>query len=320
MQNGASPPHPSELYYLRPTNSAGFLFVAATMAMSGVGLWLSSHKTPSLWAIGQLVVAVTFVQWFVLLHECGHGTLFRSRPLHIVVGHIAGFFAIIPYPCWKEIHYRHHKWTGWQDVDPTTAALAPRPLGKFERALVNLCWKYWVPLFSVLYRMNNFWNIPRLMKLLQSQTRLRRRLLANIAAMTVIYATLAIVMGPLALVRLVGVALVLALIAEDVLLLSQHTHVPMTLSHGNSVDPYRAIEQAKFTRSMRLPAWLSQMWLHFDAHELHHMYPFVPGYRLRRVHYSPDNEVSWLAWVTAARAVPGEVFLFQNRNESGFDL
>jgi fatty acid desaturase len=62
------------------------------------------------------------------------------------------------------------------------------------------------------------------------------------------------------------------------------------------------------------------VWLHFDAHELHHMYPFVPGYRLNEVPYAAANEVSWRHWVPAARAIPGEVFLFQNRNESGFDV
>ena len=50
------------------------------------------------------------------------------------------------------MHGRHHKWTGWQDVDPTTAALVPRELGTLERVLVNVCWRFWIPLFSVLYR------------------------------------------------------------------------------------------------------------------------------------------------------------------------
>ena len=107
---------------------------------------------------------------------------------------------------------------------------------------------------------------------------------------------------------------------EDVLLLSQHTHVPMGLSHGRAVEPYTALAQQPFTRSLRLPAWLSRIWLHFDAHELHHMYPFVPGYRLNEIPYATANEVSWRQWVPAARAIPGEVFLFQNRDESGFDV
>jgi fatty acid desaturase len=320
MAENALPPHPSNLYHLKPADSTGFIFASGALAMTAAGVWLASHVSLSLWVAGQLVLAAAFVQWFVLLHECGHGTLFRSRWMHTAAGHVAGFFALIPYRCWKQVHYRHHKWTGWQDVDPTTAALTPRPLGKFERILTNVCWKYWVPLFSVLYRLNNFWNAPRLTRLFQAQPRARRRLLVNAAVVLAIYATVVVIIGPVRLARLAGVALVLALMMEDVLLLSQHTHVPMNLSHGQDVAPYGAIAQEEFTRSLRLPAWLSRIWLHFDAHELHHMYPFVPGYHLRQIPYSPGNEVAWWRWVPAARAVPGEVFLFQNRNESGFDV
>ena len=314
------PPHPSELYSLKPTNVAGLAFVAGSMVLTALGLWLASSTVPALWISGQIVLAFAFVQWFILLHECGHGTLFHSRRLHILAGHLAGFFAIIPFHCWKQIHYRHHKWTGWQDVDPTTTTLRPRALGRVERLLVNICWRYWVPLFSVLYRLNNFWNMPRLMRLYESQPRPQRRLVMNAAALAMIYVTLISMIGPVTLLRLAGPALVLALVAEDVLLLSQHTHVPMNLSHGRNVDPYRAVAQEEFTRSLRLPSWLSRLWLHFDAHELHHMYPFVPGYRLAQIPYVPANEVSWRRWIPAARALPGEVFLFQNRNQSGFDV
>ena len=314
------PPHPSELYGLKPSNVAGLSYVVSALATTAAALWMASHAAPILWVAGQVVLAFALVQWFILLHECGHGTLFRSKWLHASFGHLAGFFAIIPFHCWKQIHYRHHKWTGWQDVDPTTATLTPRTLGRFERLLVNVCWRYWLPLFSVLYRVNNFWNMPRLMRLYRSQPQLRRRLLVNTAALATIYASLISMVGPITLLHLAGPALMLALVAEDVLLLSQHTHVPMNLSHGRSVDPYRAVAQEEFTRSLRLPSWLSRLWLHFDAHELHHMYPFVPGYRLAQIPYAPTNEVSWRRWIPAARALPGEVFLFQNRNESGFDV
>ena len=60
--------------------------------------------------------------------------------------------------------------------------------------------------------------------------------------------------------------------------------------------------------------------LHFDAHELHHMYPFVPGYYLRRIPYSPENEIPWWHWVAGAKRLRGDVLLFQNRLESGWDL
>jgi acyl-lipid omega-6 desaturase (Delta-12 desaturase) len=313
------PPHPSELTHLRATNAAGWLCLSATLAGTIAGLWLSSIGVLSWWCAGQIVLAAALVQWFIVLHECGHGTLFETASLNTLAGQLAGVFALIPFECWKRVHNRHHKWTGWQDVDPTTALLAEAPAGKLARGLVNVCWKYWIPLFSVLYRLNNFWNVPRLLRLFPAG-RLRQRLLLNVAGLLFAYVILAVAAGPFVLVRLLGVGTLLALMSEDMLLISQHTHVPMGLSHGAEVSPHAAIEQEQFTRSLRFPGWLSGLLLHFDAHELHHMYPFVPGHRLGEIPYSPANEVICWRWIRAARAVPGEVLLFQNRTQSGYDV
>jgi fatty acid desaturase len=288
--------------------------------MTIAGFWLASQPALGAWLAGEGLLALAFVQWFVLLHECGHETLFRTRRLHGALGHVAGFFAMIPFACWRRVHYRHHKWTGWQDLDPTTAALVPRPLGRLERALVNTCWKHWIPIFSLIYRLNNFWNPARLWGLFAARPEARRTLIVNIVLLGLVYTVVLAVVGPAAALRSVGMALVAAFVIEDVLLLSQHTHVPMHVSGGRDVHPFPALAQEPFTRSLRLPGWLSWLWLRFDAHELHHMYPFVPGHRLAEVPYTAHNEVSWRRWVLAARAVPGEVFLFQNRNESGFDI
>jgi len=96
--------------------------------------------------------------------------------------------------------------------------------------------------------------------------------------------------------------------------------MPQNLSEGAAVRPYPAPEQEPFTRSLRLPRWASVGVLHFDAHELHHMYPFVPGYHLGRIPYRPANEVGWWTWVTGAKRVPADVLLFENRAQSGLDL
>jgi omega-6 fatty acid desaturase (delta-12 desaturase) len=266
-----------------------------------------------------MLLALSFVQWFALLHECGHDTLFRSKRANAVVGQLAGFFSLIPFYNWRRIHARHHKWTGWQDVDPTTAALVPRELKTAERILVNVCWKFWIPLFSVLYRVNNFWNWPRLKKLFARRED-RRALALNMAGLVAAYAAIVATLGIATSARLFGVALLVALIAEDLLILSQHTHIPQQLSGGEDVRPFPTIEQEVFTRSLVFPRWLSALLLHIDAHELHHMYPFVPGYRLGEVHYETENEVGLLAWIKGAHALPGDLLLFHNRLETGADI
>jgi omega-6 fatty acid desaturase (delta-12 desaturase) len=312
-------PRPVALGTLKPRNAIGVLFSIGTLTVTLAGFWCAAQGSWPLWLVGQLLVAAALVEWFVLLHECGHRTLFHTRWANTVVGHLAGVFAAISFSIWKRIHGRHHKWTGWQDLDPTTEALTTRERAVWERRVVNICWRYWIPLFSVLYRLNNFWNLPRLMRLFPA-VEVRRDIVCGAAAVGVVYTVTLAVFGPVALVQSIGPAIVIALIAEDILILSQHTHIPMEQSHGREVMPHPAQDQERYTRSLRLPQIASRLVLHFDAHELHHMYPFVPGYALHRIGYATMNEVSWWRWIAAARSVPGEVLLFQNRDETGFDL
>lgn len=315
----AKVPSPSALAHLRPADGRGLLVTASAMSLTAVGVAVSVQGTWTVWLAGQLLLACAFVQWFVLLHECGHDTLFESRRLNAAIGACAGIMSMIPFRCWRRIHARHHKWTGWQDLDPTTEALAPRFRSRTERLLLNTCWRLWIPIFAIAYRAQNFWNLRRVFLLFPRETD-RRAIARDTAVMLVIYVALAVMVGPTTLVRVALCALLLSLAVEDLMLLSQHTHLPQGVSGGESVRPYPAIEQAPFTRSLRLPSWASALVLHFDAHELHHMYPFVPGYHLREIPYSPENEIGWWQWVTRAKRTPADVLLFENRLHTGLDV
>jgi acyl-lipid omega-6 desaturase (Delta-12 desaturase) len=312
-------PSPVVIGHLRPSNWAGGLLLTPAVLLTVVGIALSLQPNWLVWLLGQVLLAVTMVQWFALLHECGHGTLFRSKALHAPAGRVAAFFSLIPYYCWKRVHGRHHKWTGWQDLDPTTAALVPRALGHAERILMNVCWRYWIPLFATLYRVNNYWHLPRLRSLFPKRED-RRHIAISIISYLLVYVAVTIIVGPKTLLRVMGLATVLAFVVEDLLILSQHTHIPSNLSQGKQVPPFPALEQEVFTRSLVIPSWLSTMLLHIDAHELHHMYPFVPGYHLRDIPYDTRNEIGWWMWVRRARAVPGETLMFHNRIETGVDI
>ena len=132
----STPPAPAALTHLRPSNRAALAIVSTSLGTTGAAIWLSLRPSVWLWAAGQLLLALAMVQWFALLHECGHETLFKGKRINAVVGQVAGFFSLIPFYNWKRVHARHHKWTGWQDVDPTTAALVPReswPLGRLGK-------------------------------------------------------------------------------------------------------------------------------------------------------------------------------------------
>jgi acyl-lipid omega-6 desaturase (Delta-12 desaturase) len=314
-------PSPAAYAYLKPANVFGFFYVGLACSLTGFGIFVSlASDSTWLWLAGQMLLAVGLLQWFVLLHEAGHNSLFRTQRFNRYAGRLAGFCALIPFGCWKLVHGMHHHWTGWQDLDMTTATLAPRNHSRLERLVVNVCWRLWIPLFSILYRVNNFWNLPRLRRIFPLPEQ-RRRLVGGVISALVLYGLLTYAVGPALLLKAVGLGLLLTLMMQDILILSQHTHVPMELSHGESARPFTPLEQEVFTRSLRFPRWFSNLvLLHVDAHELHHMYPFVPGYHLSKIRYQTHNEVPWLSWLWKARRLPADVFLFQNRRQSGADV
>jgi omega-6 fatty acid desaturase (delta-12 desaturase) len=317
-----SPPPPNEppIPALRPGDAAGALHTLLALLSTAGAIRLSMSPSFAPWIAGQVLLALSFVKWFSLLHEAGHHTLFASRGMNVVAGHLASVITLLPFTSWKAVHRMHHRWTGWQDKDPTTSSLVPRPLGGFERAAINVAWRAWIPLFSLLYRAQSFWHLPRLFRLFP-EPGARRAMTVNLVALLGLYVAALVIVGPGAIVRLSGVGLYLGFSWMDVIMLSQHTHIPLRLARGEDVAPIPAPEQAPFTRSLRFPAWISiGLLTGFDAHELHHVYPFVPGPRLRAIPWTPPNEAPAWAWIRAAKRVPAEVFLFKNRDTSGLSV
>jgi fatty acid desaturase len=319
-----SEPHssPVETSYshLKPRNLLGFLYLTLALGLTSVAIWLSLVPQVVVWFAGQILLSLSLLQWFCVLHEAGHKTLFRSGWLNKISGYLAGFFALIPFDSWKLVHARHHRWTGWQDMDATTATLVPRKLRWFERTLINICWKLSLPLFSTVYRLTNYWHLPRLFRYFPRRGQ-RWRLGLNIAAYLAAYGLLLWLVGPLQLLQLAGLATFLTLVMQDPLILSQHTHIPMQLSQGKSVLPFSPKEQEVFTRSLLFPVWFSRwILLNLDAHELHHVHTSIPGYYLHTLGRQTQNGVAWWRWVLAAKRVPGAVLLYQNRNQTGFDI
>lgn len=301
---------------LAPSDAIGFAYCALAAALTLVAAILSSRPPGWLWLLGQILFALAFIEWFLIMHEVGHRTLFKSRWPNRLVGTVAGFFALIPYSAWCHIHARHHVWTGWQDKDATTATLVPRALSRFEIAAINFAWRSGLPLFSTLYRLQNYWNVKRLEQFLGAAVLPRIR--AEVVLLLCAYAALVCWVGLWQLLTMCGLGLLLALMVQDPLLLGQHTHMPRHLARGEAVRPFPPRAQEAFTRSVRFPYWFSLFIMHFDAHALHHMFVRVPGYRLRRIAYVPQNEVGWWTWLKAAKKLSGVEFLFGRRDESGF--
>jgi len=316
--SGLQQDHSVDLDRLQPSNAVGGFYLCFALLMTATSIAMSLSSDGWLWLAGQLLLSITFIQWFAILHEAGHKTMFRTRWLNRWASHVAGFFALIPGDCWRLVHAKHHYWTGWQDLDVTTETLVPRPLRGFERVAINVCWRLWIPLFASLYRWNNYWNLPRLRGMFQ-RSRQKRLVTANVLGYLMLYMAITIIVGAQTMLTTIGLGLLISLSLQDLLILSQHTHIPMKLSHGESVRPFPPTQQEAFTRSLLFPTWFARLvLLNVDAHGLHHMLPRIPGYHLHRLqHRDTLNCIRWWKWIAEAKSVRGEVLLFQNRDQTG---
>jgi acyl-lipid omega-6 desaturase (Delta-12 desaturase) len=82
------------------------LWYLISLALS-VSLWLA---LPLAVLVGALLVRV-----FILFHDCGHGSFFRSRLANDVTGFLTGLLTFTPYYRWRWEHARHHATSGQLD-------------------------------------------------------------------------------------------------------------------------------------------------------------------------------------------------------------
>lgn len=190
---------------LAPTFFQPFFLVLWVAGLTLFSLWLSFSSSYLLWGIGQLLLAISMLQWFMLLHETGHKTLFKKGMINRRIGHVASLFCGIPFHSWQMIHHQHHKWAGWQDIDPTTEQVVPRKLRSFERNIINFCWKLYLPVFSILYRFNNYWNLPRLLRLFPRK-KMKIKHTINMTVLLLSYILTSLYLGPVLFLKIFGLS------------------------------------------------------------------------------------------------------------------
>jgi omega-6 fatty acid desaturase (delta-12 desaturase) len=85
-----------------------FVAVCATMYVSlAASYWLT---------LGLAVVAAGFViRIFVIQHDCGHGSFFKSRRANDALGLLCSIITLTPYSHWRRQHAGHH--AVWNNLD-----------------------------------------------------------------------------------------------------------------------------------------------------------------------------------------------------------
>jgi len=224
------------------------------------------------------------VRIFIIFHDCGHGSFFKSKRLNNIVGFITGILTFVPYQDWRFNHARHHA---------TCSDLDRRGIGDV--------WTVTVEEYKAMSKSNRFWyrlyrnpfvlfGLGSLYLFLISnrfvtkgaKKRERRSVHLNnlfLVAFTLIFGYL-IGFGNLALI-LVPIILI-SNFAGVWLFYVQHQFEDSYWEKHEDWDFYlAAIKGSSF---YRLPAILQWFTGNIGYHHVHHLNARIPNYYLQACH------------------------------------
>jgi omega-6 fatty acid desaturase (delta-12 desaturase) len=229
------------------------------------------------------------VRVFALQHDCGHGSLFRSRRTKDAVGRFSSLFTLTPYSHWRRQHAAHH--AVWNDLDhrdrgadiysTCTTVAEFKALGRWRRlafcAVRHPLVAQLLPpplVFLVLYRIP-FYAPP-------AWRRERRGVLLTNAALAAAYGGLCMMLGFWPVVSVLLGVMVPASIAGVWLFSVQHRFEGVRWIRHATWDPVTAsLEGSSY---LRLPPILRWFTGRLGFHHVHHLAPRIPNYRLEDCH------------------------------------
>ena len=101
--------------HVKPDNLKGFSQILTTLLpLALVWFAVAWSANISYWFTAALLIPMVLllIRSFVLMHECGHGSLFRSAWLNKVFGFSLGVISGMPQYVWSQHHHFHHSTNG----------------------------------------------------------------------------------------------------------------------------------------------------------------------------------------------------------------
>ena len=118
--------------HLKRKDWPGLLYLAIHFSMIGVTGYLVYLATGTNWIVPAIIFhGLILSTLFHPLHECIHGTAFKSRWLNETIVQILGFIYIWPGLLFRYDHAPHHSYTQIKGKDTEMAIPTPRNLGDY---------------------------------------------------------------------------------------------------------------------------------------------------------------------------------------------
>ena len=101
--------------YQTPNTFRAFTEIAITLGLY-VAMWVATYRSLDVSYLWTLVLSVPtalfMVRVFVVMHDCGHGSFFKSQKLNKCFGAVLGVLVFTPFFQWKNAHAQHHATSG----------------------------------------------------------------------------------------------------------------------------------------------------------------------------------------------------------------
>lgn len=227
------------------------------------------------------VIAAGFlVRIFIIFHDCGHGSFFKSQRLNRIVGIITGVMAFTSYHKWHRDHKEHHM---------TVGNLDRRGIGDIETLTVEeyLRLSKWRRFLYRVYRHPVFLLGIAPFFLFLFQNRLPKKYMSRKEHLYLLLNNLALVVYILLFIWIIGwktylliqvPVLYVAAVHGVWLFYVQHQYEDVVWTRGNKWD-YKSV--ALYGSSyFKLPKLLQWFTGNIGFHHIHHLSPKIPNYKL----------------------------------------
>ncbi len=251
-----------------------------------IGLWVLMIYTLqiSYWiTLGISIIAAGFlVRIFIIFHDCGHGSFFKSPLTCRIVGIATGFMAFTPYHKWTHEHMLHHKTVGNLDKrgngDVMTLTVEEyncrSTFGKFYyrmyRNPVVLLIVAPFFLFSILFRFHRKDHTP-MMNLYTHLTTLGVIIAIVLISLLIGFKTFILIQVPV---------LFFASVAGVWLFYVQHQYKDVVWERTENWNyTMIAMDGSSYLKLPRILQWFSG---NIGFHHIHHLSPKIPNYNLEK--------------------------------------
>lgn len=235
--------------------------------------------------LGLAILAAGFlVRIFIIFHDCGHGSFFRSKKANKIVGTILGSLVFTPYDRWHLDHAIHHKTVGNLDKrgngDVMTLTVEeydklPRNKKLFYRLYRNPVILFAIApviLFVIWFRFTR-----------KGMGKPERNSVYITNLIVLAFCTAGILlMGWKAFLMIQVPVIYIATVTGVWLFYVQHQFEDVIWTRQEDWDYQKmALEGSSFLKFPRLLQWFSG---NIGYHHIHHLSPKIPNYKLERCH------------------------------------